>query len=67
MVHHHTLIITKTIFLVFGERPTDDINGSIGGVWKKFIINLSKAKTIFCLSLYYDGDNSLLTEKILSV
>ena len=52
---------------MFGERPTDDINGSIGGVWKKFIINLSKAKTIFCLSLYYDGDNSLLMEKILSV
>ena len=45
------------------EGPTDDINGSIGGVGKMFSINFSKAKIKFCLSLHCNGDNSLLKEK----
>lgn len=37
-----------------GEGITDDINSSIGIVEKK-IINFSKGKTKFCLSLHYSG------------
>ena len=36
-------------FLVLGEGPTDDINGSVGTVEKKFSINFGKAKTNFLL------------------
>ena len=35
-------------FLVLGEGPTDDINGSISTADKKFNINFSKWKTKFC-------------------
>ena len=45
---------------MLGEGSTDNINGSVGTVEKKFNINFSKAKTKFCLSLHYDGDNSYL-------
>ena len=45
---------------MLGEGPTDDINGSIGTAEKKLSINFSKAKTKFCLSLHYNGDNSYL-------
>ena len=47
-------------FLVLAEGPTDDINGGIGPAEKKFSINFSKAKTKFCLSLHYNGDNSYM-------
>ena len=63
IVYHLILIITKITFLVLVEGPTDDINGSIGGVGNMFSINFSKAKTKFCLSLHCNGDNSLLKEK----
>ena len=46
--------------LASGDGPTDDINGSAGTAEKKFIINFSKAKTKFCLSLHYNGDNGYL-------
>ena len=36
------------------------INESFGAPERKFRINLSKAKTKFCLSLDYNGDNSYL-------
>ena len=45
---------------MLGEGSTDNINGSVGTVEKKFNINFSKAKTKFCLSLHYNGDNSYL-------
>ena len=50
---------------MLGEGPTDDINGGFGGAEKKFCINFGKAKSIFCLSLHDNHDNSLclLTEK----
>ena len=48
----------KNNFLVLGEGLTDDINGSIGAVQKKFSINFSEAKTKFCLSFHYNSDNS---------
>ena len=48
----------KNNFLVLGERPTDDINGSVGTAEKKFSTNFIKAKTIFCLSLHDNSDNS---------
>ena len=46
---------------MLGEGPTDDINGSTGGVEKKNIsIYFSKTKTKICLSLHYNHDNSSL-------
>ena len=50
----------KHNFLVLGEAPTDDINGSVVTAETKLKINFSKAKTKFCLSLHYSGDNSYL-------
>ena len=40
------------------EGPTDDINVRFDAAKKKFSINFSKAKTKFCLSLNYNGDNN---------
>ena len=42
------------------SRDAFGINGSFGALEKKFSINLSKAKTKFCLSLHYNEDNSYL-------
>ena len=50
----------KNIFLVLGERSTDDINGSIGAAEKNFSINLNEVKAKFCLSLQWNSDNSYL-------
>ena len=50
----------KNNFLILGEGPTFGINGSFGSPEKKFRINFTKANTKFCLSLYYNGDNSNL-------
>ena len=56
MINHHlTLIIIRIT-----EEPTDDINGSVGTTEKMFDIKFIKAKTKFCLSLHYNGDNSYL-------
>ena len=37
----------KNNVLVLAERPTDNINGSVGAAEKKLTINFSKTKTIF--------------------
>ena len=50
----------KNDFLILGEGPTFAFNGSFRSSKKKFSINFSKAKTKFCLSLHYNGDNSYL-------
>ena len=50
----------KKHFLVLGEGPTFGINQSFGSLEKKFIINFSEPRTKFCLSLYYNSDNSYL-------
>ena len=42
------------------EVPTYDINGSFAVVEQKFSFNFTKAKTKFCSSLHYNGDNSYL-------
>ena len=42
----------KNNFLVLGEGKTYDINGSFGAAEKKFSINLTKARTKFCLGFY---------------
>ena len=52
--------IRKNIFLMLGEEPIDDNNGSVGTAEKYFSINFSKAKTKFCLSLHRNGNNSYL-------
>ena len=46
------------IIFVLGEGPTFRVNGSFDSPEKKFSINFSKAKTKFCLSLRYNGDNN---------
>ena len=50
----------KNNFLVLGEGITFGINGNFYAPEKQFSINFSKAKTKFCLSLHYNGDNSYL-------
>ena len=50
----------KIHFLVLGEGPNDDINGSVGALEKNFSINFSKIKTKLCLSLHYDGGSGYL-------
>ena len=52
------VIIARIIFLVLGEGPTDDINGSVGAAEQKFSVNFSKEKTKFHLNLHYNHDNS---------
>ena len=49
----------KNNFLVLGEA-THGINDSTGAAGKKISINFSKVNTKFCLSLYYNGDESYL-------
>ena len=50
----------KNNFLVLGEGPNDDINGSIVAAEKKFTIHFSKAKAKLCLIMHCNGDNSYL-------
>ena len=50
----------KNNFLVLGEGPTFEINGSFGSPEKKCSINFSKVNTKCCLSLHYNADNSYL-------
>ena len=50
----------KNHFLILGEGDTFGINRSFDAPEKKFDFNFSKAKTIFCLSLHYNSDNSYL-------
>ena len=59
MLQFFVLIIVHHLILMLGEGPTDDINGGFGGAEKKFCINFGKAKSIFCLSLHDNHDNSL--------
>ena len=40
------------------ERGTFGITESFSALEEKFSINFSEAKTGFCLSLHYNGDNS---------
>ena len=47
-------------FLVLEEEPADGINGSVRTSEKKFSVNFTTAKTKFCFSLRYSGDNSYL-------
>ena len=55
---------SKNIFLVLGEEPNEGVTGSVGTAKKnKTSINFSKANTTFCLSLYYNGDESYLQNR----
>ena len=66
-VHNSSLSHTnscKNNFLLLGEGFSDNINGNIDVAERKFSINFSKAKTKFCLSVYYSEDDCcLLPEK----
>ena len=44
-------------FLILGEGPTFEINGSFGSLKKEFSIKFSKPSTKFCLSLHYNAGN----------
>ena len=50
----------KNNFLILGEGPTYDINGSFGAPEIMFSINFTKENTKFCLILHYDADKSYL-------
>ena len=50
----------KNDFLMLGELLTYGINGKFGSPEKTFSNNFTKANTKFCLSLYYNADNSYL-------
>ena len=39
---------------------TGGINGSVSGVKRRISISFSKAKTQFCLSIHYHGDEGYL-------
>ena len=54
----------KNDFLILGKGDHFGINRSFGAPEKNFDIKFTEAKTKFCLSLYYNSDNSYLsTEK----
>ena len=48
---------------MLGEGPIFGINERFDSPEKTFSINFSKGNTRFCLSLYYDADNSYLFVK----
>ena len=48
---------------MLGEGDSFGINGNFDVPGEEFIINSSKAKAKFCLSLHYNGDNSYLFVK----
>ena len=50
----------KNNFLVLGEGPTFDINGSVSSPEKKSSVNFVDANITFCLILHRNGDNSYL-------
>ena len=50
----------KNNFLVLGEGLTQGVNGSTDAAEKNISINFSKANAKFCLSLYYNADESYL-------
>ena len=43
---------------MLSKGPTNDFNDSVSRAEKKFSINSSNAKTKFCSSLHYNGDDS---------
>ena len=46
--------------LVLGKDIIQEINGTTIYAEKMYLINFTKSKTRFCLSLHYNGDNSYL-------
>ena len=52
--------IRKNKFLILNEGPTYDINKRFSLLEKNFSINFSKARSKFCFSLHYNGDNKYL-------
>ena len=50
----------KTDILISGEVPTQDLDGTKLTAEKTYSINFTAIKTIFCLSLHYNGANSYL-------
>ena len=51
-------------FVVLGEGPTYGITGGFSSQEKKIIINFSKARAKFCLTLHYNGDSSVNEKEI---
>ena len=54
------MLITRIkIFLIFGEGPTQGLDGTTLTAEKLYSINFTRNKK-FCLSLHYNGANSYL-------
>ena len=49
---------------MLGEGPTYGITGGFSSQEKKIIINFSKARAKFCLTLHYNGDSSVNEKEI---
>ena len=49
---------------MLGEGPTYGNTGGFSSQEKKIIINFSKARAKFCLTLHYNGDSSVNEKEI---
>ena len=58
--HQCILIIKKIFFLIFGKGPTQVLDDTTLTVEAQYSINFSKSNERFCLTLHYNGSNSLL-------
>ena len=58
--HQCILIIKKNFFLIFGKGPTQVLDDTTLTVEAQYSINFSKSNERFCLTLHYNGSNSLL-------
>ena len=50
----------KRDILIFGEEPTQGLDGTTLTTEKKYSINFTENNKKFCLSLHYNGENSYL-------
>ena len=51
------------MFVMFGKRPTERIEGKVSEPEKKFSINFITSKTNFCLDLYKNDNKCYLCNK----
>ena len=50
----------KKYILILGEGPTQGLNDTTRTAEKKYSINFTESRKLFCLSLLYNGANSYL-------
>lgn len=54
------IIVAKNIFLILGERPTDDIDDNVDTAEKNWVLILPKEIKCFFLNLHCKSDESYL-------